>query len=279
MGILNEQYRNLRIDLKCIQNNTSYIYGTPDKKYSFYERIGKGSDGEVYVAYNSSKNEKIAVKVFPINISSQKNEIYHNLNHTNILCPFDFQKDQKYNYLLMKYYEEDLLEILQNRNLKENDIIHYITQIFLGIQHCHQQNIYHLDIKPENILVDEYGKVKITDFQNSLNLNISNHTKYNWGTKIYLSPEVLKQQTNLDYAAIDIWALGITFFVMIFKKYPIFEDTKFDKFDDDVYMCLNTLSYSLKILLEGMLCFDHHQRFTINQCLNSEYLIKFYFSN
>lgn len=98
-----------------------------------------------------------------------------------------------------------------------------MVQIVSGLQFLHRRNIVHLDIKPDNILLDYSGNVKIADLELAEVLlpgNKINHKDLR-GCRDYEAPELrYKTSSNPDFKAADIWALGMTFATILLNKFP-----------------------------------------------------------
>jgi serine/threonine protein kinase len=123
------------------------------------------------------------------------------------------------------------LEYFQKKLIKKDSLsetlLAYITkQILDGLLYIHQSKIIHMDIKQQNILIDEKLNVKITDFSVSFSYEkYKENDKINLplsGTSLYMSPEVLLK-SQIDYedcCKIDIFSLGVVLFNLAFEKFP-----------------------------------------------------------
>ena len=83
----------------------------------------------------------------------------------------------------------------------------------------HAENICHRDIKLENILISDRGKVKIIDFGFSVHVEDGQKLKVFCGTSSYMAPEIVKKHDYSGFAS-DIWALGIVLYVMLTGRFP-----------------------------------------------------------
>ena len=91
----------------------------------------------------------------------------------------------------------------------------YATEILLALQFLHKQNIVYRDLKPENLLIDNEGHIKLADFGFAKILE-NNKTYTLCGTPEYLAPEIVKGGKKTGYAkSVDWWALGILLFEML----------------------------------------------------------------
>lgn len=109
----------------------------------------------------------------------------------------------------------ELFSRLRKEGRFSNDVaLFYTTEILLTIQHLHKQNIVYRDLKPENLLIDKEGHIKITDFGFAKVLN-DDRTYTLCGTPEYLAPEIIQGSRTGYGKSVDWWALGILIFEML----------------------------------------------------------------
>lgn len=106
-----------------------------------------------------------------------------------------------------------------------NDVaLFYACEIALSLQYLHRMNIVYRDLKPENLLIDKEGHIKITDF--GFAKQLANDRTYTLcGTPEYLAPEIIKGSKVGYGKSVDWWALGILIFEML-SGYPPFYDNE-----------------------------------------------------
>ena len=210
--------------------------------YESIEIIGRGAFGEVYVCRNKKTKEIVAIKKIRKTILLEKNQVKHIRDEQDFLSKIksnwivelksSFQEGE-FLYLIMEYLPGgDLKKLLLKKKIfNEEEAKFYICEMILAIETIHVLNCIHRDIKPDNILIDKYGHIKLGDFGlakisnnvfkediinykgNQINLNYSCV-----GTPYYVAPEVLYKQ---NYGKeIDWWSLGVIFFEMIFGYAP-----------------------------------------------------------
>lgn len=126
-------------------------------------------------------------------------------------------QDQRYVYMLFEYISGgELFSRLRKDGRFSNDVaLFYACEIFLAIQYLHQRNVVYRDLKPENLLIDKNGHIKITDFGFAKQLDQSNRTLTLCGTPEYLAPEIIKGAKVGYGKSVDWWALGILIFEML----------------------------------------------------------------
>lgn len=137
--------------------------------------IGRGAFGEVRVVRNKTTGEVLALKKMNKSEMVRKNQVQHVRAERNVLAKannpwiveliYSFQ-DEKYLYLAMEYLPGgDLMNILIKRDiLPQDEARFYIAEMVLAVDSCHKLNYIHRDLKPDNILIDEQGHVKLSDF-------------------------------------------------------------------------------------------------------------------
>ena len=143
------------------------------------------------------------------------------LKHENIISLVHAVKDGRKIQLIMENGgKQSLAGLLRKfKVFDEPTAKGYFKQIASAISHCHSQNVCHRDLKLENILVDDQGKVKIIDFGFSTVCQSNSKLNLFCGTPPYMSPEIASRSAYNGFSA-DIWALGISLYLMLYGKFP-----------------------------------------------------------
>ena len=205
-------------------------------RYELLEKIGEGGMSEVYKAKCNKLNRFVAIKIlkkqFANNIEIAKKfkreaTAIANLSDANIVNILDVGTQDDMDYIVMEYVNGRTLKELINYKgkLSYTTAINIAIQIAKALDCAHRNNIVHRDIKPQNILVTEAGKVKVTDF--GIAKSTDSHTITNTtsiiGSAHYLSPEQAKG-TYIDFRS-DIYSFGIVLYEMVTGRLPFEGDS------------------------------------------------------
>lgn len=197
-----------------------------EQYYHKYEKIGEGAYSNVYKGYHQNLSKIFAIKEINISIH-QKNierfreevKLMKNLNHNNIVKLYDTIENEDYMYLILEYCEHgDLKKFLNKRPLKEKKVKKFMRQIVSGLKYLNDCNIYHRDLKPQNILVDKEYNLKISDFGLAKSCGSNTLLDTICGSPMYMAPEIMKYR-QYDTKA-DLWSLGVIFYQMLTGRTP-----------------------------------------------------------
>ena len=194
--------------------------------YHKYEQIGKGAYSTVYKAYHNDLSKIFAVKEINIsihkkNIERFREEIFlmNKFDHQNILKLYETIEDDNYIYLILEYCENgDLKNFLNKRPMKEKNVRKFMKQIVSGLQYLNNKNVYHRDLKPQNILLTKDYTIKISDFGLAKTCESDTLLDTICGSPMYMAPEIMKYK-KYDTKA-DLWSLGVIFYQMLTGKTP-----------------------------------------------------------
>ena len=106
-----------------------------------------------------------------------------------------------------------------NRRLDEEDCKRIFKQIAYSVSFCHSKNIYHRDIKLENLIINSNNTVKIIDFGFSARCPPNKTLNFFCGTPSYMPPEIVQKKEYIG-SPVDIWSLGILLFTMLCGTFP-----------------------------------------------------------
>ncbi|MDW0109276.1 Stk1 family PASTA domain-containing Ser/Thr kinase [Sporosarcina aquimarina] len=200
-------------------------------RYDIIGTIGEGGMSKVYLAHDLILDRDVAIKVLNYDFANEE-ELKRrfqrealsatSLTHPNIVNIYDVGEEGELHYLVMEYVKGLTLKryIHENGPLAPDQAIPIMLQLVAAISNAHHNGIIHRDVKPQNILMDEEGTVKITDFGIAMALTATSHTKTNsvLGTVHYLSPE--QARGGMATKKSDIYSLGIVFYELLTGKLP-----------------------------------------------------------
>ncbi len=205
-------------------------------RYEIIKTIGEGGMANVYLANDTILDRKVAIKVLRGDLSNDEKFIRRfkrealsvsNLSHPNIVEVYDVGEEDGNYYIVMEYIDgKTLKQLLQKRGaLTLTEVIDIMCQLTDGLAHAHEAYIIHRDIKPQNIMIEDNGLVKITDFGIAMALNSTQLTQTNsvMGSVHYLPPE----QANGKGSTVksDIYSLGILMYELLTGSVPFKGDT------------------------------------------------------
>ena len=200
-------------------------------RYKIKSHLGTGGMATVYLAQDLILERLVAVKVLRFDFHTNQDAMRRfqreaqsatQLVHPNIVGVYDVGEEQGTHYIVMEYVKgTDLKEYIRQRGpLPPREAVRIMTQIVSAISVAHQNRIIHRDIKPQNILIDEEGNDKITDFGLAIALSETSLTLpiTLLGSVHYLSPE--QARGGMATIRSDIYALGIVLYELLVGEVP-----------------------------------------------------------
>ncbi|KAH9307810.1 hypothetical protein KI387_035721, partial [Taxus chinensis] len=259
-------------------------------------RIGTGSYGKVVLHRNTKDGKLYALKVLhkyrlsKVRVAPTETaltdvlrevEIMKKVEHPNIVNLIEVIDDPNTDQLCM------VLEYVEGRwifqgsgpagGIGEDIARRYFRDILQGLIYLHSCNIVHGDIKPENLLVTSDGRVKICDFSVSRMFKGNNdELRRSPGTPVFTAPECCLGVTYHGKTA-DVWALGVTLYLMVLGHYPFIGHTLqdiYDKIVRDPLFLPENMNPELTNLLEGLLCKDPNQRMNLDAAARHQWVVK-----
>src|SRR5436190_8057735 len=152
----------------------SLIEGTRLGRYEIRSKIGAGGMGEVYLAYDTTLDRPVALKVLPADVATasdrmrrfvQEAKAASSLNHPNIITIHEIDQTPSGHFIVTEFVEGDTLrDLMRSGPMTLDDVLEVGTQITGALAAAHAAGIVHRDIKPENIMRRRDGVVKVLDF-------------------------------------------------------------------------------------------------------------------
>ena len=212
--------------------NSEYLLGiTLNDRYEILEKIGTGGMALVYKAHDNVLDRDVAIKALRENFDHESAVVSNfikearssaSLVHPNVVSVYDVCEYDGLNYMVMELVNGKTLKeyIKKNQHLPWQESCNYAIQIGQGIQAAHERNIIHRDIKPQNIIMDSSGTLKVTDFGIAKAMEsdkaIAGGTAM--GSVHYISPEQARGGYT-DFRS-DIYSLGIVLYEMLAGRVP-----------------------------------------------------------
>lgn len=203
-------------------------------RYEILEKIGAGGMSDVYKAKDQVLGRFVAVKVLKPEFAEDVNFVtkFHTeaqsaagLQHPNIVNIYDVGSEEHMHYIVMEYVEGITLKtyIEKKGQLNYKEAISIAIQVARGIEAAHNNNIVHRDIKPQNIMISNEGKVKVTDFGIARAATSNTIHSDVMGSVHYTSPE--QARNGFVDGKSDIYSLGIVMYEMVTGRVPFDGDT------------------------------------------------------
>lgn len=204
-------------------------------RYQLRSLIGRGGFSEVWLAHDTWTDLDIAIKVYApgqgldsdgLKEFCQELAGVHHLTHPNLLKPDHVDQWENMPYLIMEYCPKGALN-KQVGKLSEEQVWKVLHDVAAGLAYLHSKDIVHQDIKPDNILLDESGNYRITDFGISTKARTTLRKSMlgastSGGTMAYMGPERFSAQPAPTKAS-DIWSLGAMIYELITGDVPFGE--------------------------------------------------------
>lgn len=200
-------------------------------RYKLIQMVGGGGMANVYLARDMILDRDVALKILRMDFNNDEEFIKRfnreaqsatSLAHPNIVSIYDVGEEDSIYYIVMEYVDGFTLKqyIQKYFPIPVDEALDIMKQITAAISHAHHNGIIHRDIKPQNILIDKEGTVKITDFGIALALSATNITQTNavLGSVHYLSPE--QARGGMANKKSDIYSLGIVMFELLTGRLP-----------------------------------------------------------
>lgn len=215
------------------------MQGTKINGYTLQYLLGTGGMAEVWYAENKI-GKKAAVKFLLPRFCADENivarfeneaKVMVELEHPNIRQVYDYDTIEGRPCIIMEYLEGDDLKAMmkQGRHYTDDELVKWWNQMVAALNYTHALGIVHRDIKPSNIFIDQHGNVRLMDFGIAKNNEGGSGTLTGstLGTRIYMSPEQVKDPKRVDYRT-DLYSLAVTFVHLLTGKAPYDSTTSSD---------------------------------------------------
>lgn len=204
-------------------------------RYRIEQQIGSGGMANVYRAHDEILNRTVAIKVLRSEFSHNEQFIRRfereahaatSLNHPNIVAIYDVGDERDIYYIVMEHVDGmTLKQYLQEEYISVDEALRIMGQICDAIDHAHANRIIHRDIKPQNMMIDQSGNVKVTDFGIAVAMSNATltHTMSVLGSVHYFSPEQARGKFADEKS--DIYSLGTVLYELVTGRVPFIGET------------------------------------------------------
>ncbi|HEX6921506.1 MAG TPA: protein kinase, partial [Actinomycetes bacterium] len=208
-----------------------------DGRYHVESRLARGGMATVYEAVDSRLDRPVALKVMHRNLAEDEEFVSRfireaksaaRLSHPNVVAVFDQGADDGHVFLAMELVNgRTLRDLLRERgSLTPRQALEILESVLAGLGAAHHAGIVHRDVKPENVLLSDDGRVKVGDF--GLARAVTGHTSHSTtgvliGTVAYLSPEQVER--GVADPRSDVYAAGILLYEMLTGAKPFDGET------------------------------------------------------
>jgi serine/threonine protein kinase len=207
-------------------------------RYLRLDKIGEGTYGVVYKAKDKQLGETVALKKIRLeqedegvpSTAIREISILKELRHPNIVLFKDVVHQDNRLYLVFEFLDQDLKRYMDSvSSLPPMVVKSYLYQLINGIDFCHKHRVLHRDLKPQNLLIDRHGALKLADFGLARAFGIPvRHYTHEVVTLWYRAPEILLGARKYS-TPVDIWSIGCIFAEMVMRA-PLFPgDSEIDQ--------------------------------------------------
>jgi len=237
------------------------------------DTLGTGTFGRVrLIVYHHNKkvvyfalkilNKSEIIRLKQVEHIKAEKRILQSISHPFIVNLYASFQDERHVYMLMEYViGGELFSQLRKVGRFSNDTARfYAAEIILAIEYLHSKNIVYRDMKPENLLIDREGHIKITDF--GFAKVVEDRTWTLCGTPEYLAPEII--QSKGHGKGVDWWALGILIYEMLAGYPPFYDENPFGIYQKILAGKIefpNHFDVNAKDLVKKLLSADRTKRF------------------
>jgi len=201
------------------------------EKYVKIDKLGEGTYGIVYRAKNRETGQIVALKRIRLDSEDEgvpctairEISLLKELKHPNIVSLFDVIHTEKKLTLVFEFCDLDLKKYMDQHNsiISKNTMKSFLYQLLRGVAFCHEKRVLHRDLKPQNLLINKKGELKLADFglARSSGIPVRSYS-HEVVTLWYRPPDVLMGSRNYS-TSIDIWSAGCIFAEMVTGR-PLF---------------------------------------------------------
>lgn len=210
-----------------------------DDGYLKIDKIGEGTYGVVYKARNRSTGRMVALKKIRLETEAEgvpstairEISLLKELEHPNVVSLIDVIHTNRKLYLVFEFIDMDLRKFMDSskEGLPIELVKSYTWQLLKGVAYCHSHRVLHRDLKPQNLLVDRRGGIKLADFGLARAFGVPVRMFTHEVITLYYRPPEILLGAKYYSTAIDVWSLGCIFAEMLTKKPLLPGDSEIDQ--------------------------------------------------
>lgn len=273
-------------DIAVMSDSDSHLSSIEDVDdinsiFEFEKWIGDGKFGTVFLGHPRKKPSiNVAIKVIPQSMFSHRIEkelnLLKSISHKSIIRYLCSYKDSQSFYVVTEYCDGgELFEKIRGQNgIDELDACKLMNKILSAVKYLHGRNIWHRDLKLENILIkhkNDDSRIKLIDFGLSKQLKGKERMHKKLGTPYYIAPEILEGNYGME---VDMWSLGVITYVLMCGYPPFYGEGPKELFRNIynvkytfVYEDWSYISDEAKDFISKLLVKDPRQRLTVDEAL------------
>ncbi|KAL0208981.1 hypothetical protein P9112_011568 [Eukaryota sp. TZLM1-RC] len=256
------------------------------EKYVVHQLLHEGHEGTIYLGTHRPSGRKLVFKLLPTKYPKLETPGYavcHELvllkylQHPLIVTLYEALTLSDATLMVMEYCAaSDLFNLIKRKGrLNCQTAGRILFHLVAALEHMHSKRVYHRDLKLENILLDDMGNPKLSDF--GLSIRSNRKLKSRCGSPHYCSPEVYARK-EYHGAPADVYSLGVCLFVMLTGRYP-YDHPSLSRLSKIVQYGNLTLPLctppSARELLQGMLQVEPDKRLTLSQIKSTTFYLQF----
>ena len=243
--------------------------------YDVLQLIGHGGYAECYKVYSRKYNQFFVSKVMLLNsnVKKERHNTFQNecnalttIIHPNIIHVYDIIVDESCVILILEYCQNGNLQEFITRNGPYKDM----TKLFLHLQmilsafeYLEERKMAHNDIKPSNILIDQYGRLKLADFGLTQTFEtIDDFSEDYRGSLSYVAPELLQRKPYNPFKA-NVWSFGVMLYFLVVGKTPFPSDSVssfHERMMQGIYVLPRNIDKTVASIIKSCLVIDPEKR-------------------
>lgn len=250
----------------------------PSQNYKILDILDEGDSSIVYKAQDCDDHQIVAIKVIfrSLKFHPTESKVLSKFEHRNIIRLISSHKTENMEYLVLEYADlGDLFkQIDKNQFLPERIARMVFWQILCGLNYAHLKGVCHRDLKAENILLFNDGRVVITDWGFSEKFSGKRRNYHPRGSLLHAAPEIWTGRKFVGPEP-DIWSLGIILYSMLVGYCPFQGESNEETISlilNGKYDTPNEWSNELVDFMDGMLNIDSRKRFSLLDIRNHPWL-------